>query len=77
MVAFTWDVFYEELQHNQQVIVSEPFLLVFAGSVRSGLLTLRDMNRDLDRSTVTIKDQTEPAKTAVFGPWTGLNQSWS
>ena len=32
-----------------------PTYLVFAGSVRSGLLTLRDMDRDLDRSTVTIK----------------------
>ena len=29
--------------------------LVFAGSVRSGLLTLRSMDRDLDRSTATIK----------------------
>ena len=37
--------------------------VVFAGSVRSGLLTLRDMDRDLDRSTVTIK-----------GKKTGLNQ---
>ena len=37
--------------------------LVFAGSVRSGLLTLRDMDRDLDRSTVTIK-----------GKKTGLNR---
>ena len=37
--------------------------LVFAGSVRSGLLTLRDMERDLDRSTVTIK-----------GKKTGLNR---
>ena len=31
--------------------------LVFAGSVRSGLLTLRDIDRDLDRSTVTIKEK--------------------
>ena len=37
--------------------------VVFAGSVRSGLLTLRDMDRDLDRSTVTIK-----------GKKTGLNR---
>ena len=37
--------------------------LVFAGSVRSGLLTFRDMDRDLDRSTVTIK-----------GKKTGLNR---
>ena len=28
--------------------------VVFAGSVRSGLLTLRDMDRDLDRSTVLV-----------------------
>jgi hypothetical protein len=44
---------------------SVPRLLtvVFAGSVRSGLLTLRDMDRDLDRSTVTIK-----------GKKTGLNR---
>ena len=40
-----------------------PQSVVFAGSVRSGLLTLRDMDRDLDRSTVTIK-----------GKKTGLNQ---
>ena len=37
--------------------------VVFAGSVRSGLLTLRDLDRDLDRSTVTIK-----------GKKTGLNR---
>ena len=29
--------------------------IVFAGLVWSSLLTLRDMDRDLDRSTVTIK----------------------
>ena len=44
-------------------IKPHPSSVVFAGSVRSGLLTLMDMDRDLDRSTVTIK-----------GKKTGLNQ---
>ena len=43
------------MDHNSKV--------VFAGSVRSSLLTLMDMDRDLDWSTVTIK-----------GKKTGLNQ---
>ena len=42
---------------------TSPLPLVFTGSVRSGLLTLSDMDRDLDRSTVTIK-----------GKKTGLNR---
>ena len=42
--------------------------IVFAGLVRSGLLTFRDMDRDLDRSTVTIKGKRPD--------WTGQDRSF-
>jgi hypothetical protein len=59
---------------------------VFKSPVQSGLLTLRDMDRDRDRSTITIKgkktglDRSRPLfrSQPVFGPvlvLTGLNRS--
>jgi hypothetical protein len=47
--------------------------LVFESPVQSGFLTLRDMDRDRDRSTITIKGNWTAqdrsfAVFAVFGP---------
>ena len=50
-------------QETNQDLVDFYSEVVFAGLVRSGLLTLRNMDRDLDWSTVTIK-----------GKKTGLNR---
>jgi hypothetical protein len=52
--------------------------VVFKSPVQSGLLTLRDMDRDRDRSTITIKgqktglDRLRPIFSVFFGLWTGL-----
>src|ERR1700679_951970 len=52
--------------------------VVFKSPVRSGLLTLRGMDRDQDRSTITIKgrktgpDRPRPVFCGLLRSWTGL-----
>jgi hypothetical protein len=54
---------------------------VFKSPVRSGILTLRDMDQDQDRSMINIKDiktglfRSEPVQTGFF-EFQGLNRSY-
>ena len=59
-----------KLSESDQTLVL-PGELVFESPVRSGLLTLRDMDRDRNRSTITIKGQ----KTGLLWSFAVLDRS--